>query len=491
MLRTEDPLSNLRQAAALLRSGQTGAARELCEAVLKSQPKLYGALNLLGVILMRAGEPKRALVLFAKAIAVDPASSAAFCNRGVALQELGDLEGALASLDQAIAINAGDAEAHHNRGNVLRALWRLEESLASYERAIAASSGHVEAHTNRGVALAQLGRHEEALRSFDRALALRPDYPPAHWNRGNVALLLGDFARGWEDFEWRWRLGPGGGLHPRYADRLWSGREPLMGKRILLYAEQGLGDTIQFCRYVPQVAGLGAEVFLEAQKPLANLLGALPGVSRLIGAGEEPPAFDYQCPLMSLAHAFGTGLETIPSSAAYLRSDPELKRRWRERLGPAAKPRVGLAWSGRATHPNDHNRSLALEPWLSCLPDGFEYVSLQKEVRESDRRLLQRGSAIRQFTRELDDFAETAALCDCLDVVITVDTSIAHLAGALGKRAWILLPFNPDWRWMLDRRDSPWYPSATLYRQRSMDDWPAVLDQVRSDLMAGPSLTPA
>jgi hypothetical protein len=264
----------------------------------------------------------------------------------------------------------------------------------------------------------------------------------------------------------------------------WLGAEPLQGKTILIYGEQGLGDFIQFCRYVKLVAGLGANVILEVPEALTGLMEGLDGISQLVIKGEELPFFDYQCPLLSLPLAFKTKLDTIPNSSGYINLDNHLNKvmEWKARLGSKLNPRVGLVWSGNQHHKNDHNRSLLLADILPFLPGQFEYISLQKEIREVDKLTLDSNPHILSFTGYLNDFVDTAALIDNLDLVISVDTSVAHLSGALGKRALVLLPNVPDWRWLLDVDDSPWYPSMKLFRQPAIGDWSSVLDKVKLDL---------
>jgi hypothetical protein len=256
----------------------------------------------------------------------------------------------------------------------------------------------------------------------------------------------------------------------------------LSGRKILLYAEQGYGDTLQFCRYVPQIAALGAAVILEVQPPLVALLADLEGVAQIVAAGKPLPDFDYRCALMSLPHALQTTLETIPRTTPYLQSDVGRAKEWRSVLGERLGPRIGLAWSGSPIHDNDHNRSMALAPLLAALPAQFQYVSLQKDVRANDREALESSSNLENVARELHDFSDTAALCESLDLVISVDTSVVHLCGALGKPCWLMLPYHPDWRWLLERDDSPWYPSVRLYRQRWRGDWSGVLARVGADL---------
>jgi len=260
---------------------------------------------------------------------------------------------------------------------------------------------------------------------------------------------------------------------------LWDGSQDLASKTILLYSEQGLGDTIQFCRYAKQVADLGASVILEVQQPLVRLLTGLDGVSQLIERGDPIPSIDLQCPLMSLPLAFDTQLQSIPAGNTYLRSDADLKERWRKRLGDDTGLRVGVVWSGRASHADDHNRSARLSDILSLHAPGIQLISLQNELRAEDVQTLRRTPQMLHFGAELTDMAETAALCDLMDVVVSVDTSVAHLAGALGKPLLVMLPFVPDWRWLLRRLDSPWYPTARLFRQEQKSHWPQMLAQIR------------
>jgi hypothetical protein len=296
-------------------------------------------------------------------------------------------------------------------------------------------------------------------------------------------LLLGEFHKGWNEFEWRWRWGDFPSQKRNFTQPLWVGKESLAGKTILLHSEQGLGDAIQFSRYARMVSALGARVILEAGKPLLSLFSTLSGVSQLVERGSPLPSFDFHCPLLSLPLAFKTQMDSIPSSTPYLLSDPERVSRWQSRLGAKYKPRVGLVWRGNPTHKNDRNRSILLSQLIKHLPDHCLYVSLQKEVRDTDKDVLGYRNDIFQYGSELNDFSDTAAVCELMDIVISVDTSVAHLAGALGKEVWILLPYVPDWRWLLDRNDSPWYPTAKLYRQEVIGDWNGVLEKVKSDLM--------
>ena len=296
-------------------------------------------------------------------------------------------------------------------------------------------------------------------------------------------LLSGNFKNGWEDYEWRWKseeISKTVGAR-NFSQPLWLGAESLKDKTILLYAEQGLGDTIQFCRYAQLVEERGAKVILEVQRPLVNLLKDLKGPSQIIAKGDTPTNFDYQCPLLSLPLAFKTELHTIPPTQSI--STPQEKiSEWQAKLGEKSKPRIGIVWSGSTEHKNDHNRSLTLSNLMPHLSPYVEYICLQKELRSIDKELLSKHPQIKYFGDTLEDFTDTAALCELMDVVISVDTSVAHLASTLGKPTWVLLPYSPDWRWLLDRNDSPWYPSVKLYRQEKIHDWHGVLEKVKSDL---------
>jgi tetratricopeptide (TPR) repeat protein len=466
--------------------GQLEAALVSYDRAIALQPENAEAYCNRGAVLREQGQAAAALASCDRAIALRPSLAEAYSNRGNTLCDLGQPEVALANYDQAIALQPQCADAHVNRGNLLQQQGQLAAALASYDRAIDLRPGLAEAWSNRGNVLRQQGELSAALASYDRAIALRPHYPEAYASRGIVRLLRGDFAAGWADYEWRWKTRTHL-LNERLpcASPPWLGREPLRGRTILLHSEQGLGDTLQFCRYAGAVAELGAHVILQVQPALLSLLETLEGPQRVIPRGTQPQ-FDFHCPLLSLPLAFQTRLDTIPSRASYLCADADKVRRWRARLGQGAPARIGLAWSGGARLAEDGARSVALARLLPHLPAEFHYVSLQKEVRPRDREAMQTASRLLNFTdasRQLEDFTDTAALCRCLDLVISVDTSVAHLSAALGIPTWILLPLVPDWRWLLNRDDSPWYPSVRLYRQVSAADWQQVFERVGTDLL--------
>lgn len=430
-----------------------------------------------GNALKKLDRNTEALAAFDRTLALRPNYPEAHNNRGLVLQELKRPADALNAYDGAIVLQPGSPAAHNNRGVALRELKRPAEALEAFDRAIAFQPGFAEAHNNRGTALQELRRLEEALASYERAVTLQPGYAAAQMNKAQFKLLTGDFSGGWELFEWRWK-GPMRDHARNFAQPLWLGNEPLDGRVLLVYSEQGFGDAIQFCRYVPLAEKRGAKVVIEAPQALIPLLSTLNGNFAAVGWGKHLPAFDLQCPLQSLPLAFKTTVESIPAQDAYLFADPLKQAAWRQKLGLKTAPHIGLAWSGRPSHKNDHNRSIPLETLLPLTALPYEFHSLQREYRDSDQAYLREPTRIRDHQGELVDFSDTAALVSEMDLIVSVDTSVAHLAGALGKCVWILLPFMPDYRWLLDRPNSPWYPTATLLRQPEYNDWPSVVAEV-------------
>jgi len=459
------------------------AARLSYDRAIDIAPHHAGAHAGRGLVLKDLGHLAEALSSYDRAIAAKPNHAQAHCNRGNVLKELRRCQDALASYDEAIRLKDDFAEAHFNRGVLLHDLGDFNEALASYDRALAIRPDYAEAHSNRGNALKELQRLPEAIASYGRAIGLRSDYAEAYFNRAIAHLIAGQFEPGWTDYEWRWKNTAGTVINERreFAQPLWRGTESLAGKSILLHGEQGLGDTLQFCRYARLVANRGARVILEVKAPLVPLLADLAGVSQVHTKGKLLPHVDYQCPLLSLPLAFGTRLDNIPFADGYVCADPRRIADWRTRLAGTSTPRIGLVWSGNPKQRSDAMRSIPLSLMLSSLPSTFQYICLQTEVRECDRRTLRENPDVLDFGSALT-FENAAALCDCLDLLISVDTSLAHLGGALGKKTWILLPFNPDWRWLLDRPDSPWYRSLTLFRQTTRGDWHEVFTRVNEDL---------
>ncbi len=450
------------------------------------QPDYAEAYCNRGLVLNALEQWQAAVASQDQAIGLRADYAEAYSNRGVALQALRQLPAAIASFDQAIAAKPDYAKAYSNRGMAQHESQQLEAAIASYDQAIAIQPDYAEAYSHRGLALHALGQLDAAVASYDQAIALRPDYGQALFNKSLSLLLAGDLAAGWPLYEWRWEDEKSKARKRHFAQPLWLGHSSLQGKTLLLHSEQGFGDTIQFCRYAAVVAAFGARVVLEVPKPLMPLMAHLDGVATLVESGTALPAFDLHCPLLSLPLACQTRLDNVPGVLPYLQADATRLQQWADRLGPASKPRIGIVWSGSAAHSNDANRSIPLAKWLPQLPDTVEVVSLQKELRASDQDTLAQHSQVRHFGDDLQDFGDTAALCALMDAVVCVDTSVAHLSAALGKPTWVLLPLVPDWRWLMQRDDSPWYASMTLYRQTTRGGWDAVLSRVASDLQQLP-----
>ena len=444
-------------------------------------PKFADAYNNRGIARSKLQNFEAAVDSFEQAIAVRTEFPEAYFNLGNALQNMGKLDDALRAYTQAITMKPDYFDALMNSGNVLMKLSRLGEAAISYQKSIQLQPVNFEAYLNLGVALHETKRIEDAIASYDRAINIQPDYAEAYWNKSLALLLSGDLLQGFALHEWRWKRNSFSSPRRDFHQALWLGVEPLQGKTLLLHAEQGLGDTLQFARYLKLLAPLGAKLILEVPHSLAGIVASIQADLHIVIQGNALPSFDLHCPMMSLPLAFMTDLANIPFADGYIFSDMAKSKLWELRLGPKTKPRVGLVWSGNPSHKNDGNRSLALSDLIRYLPHGFDYVSLQKELCHQETLSFD-GRTVRHFGPELVNFSDTAALCDLMDLVITVDTSVAHLAGALGKQTWVLLPYVPDWRWLLDRTDSPWYASITLYRQNEDRHWPPVVKKIAIDL---------
>lgn len=513
-----DALARYNRGMLMIGMGQKDAALESFNRAIACNADFFPAHFARAALLQERKQWAASLASYDRAIALNAGDAAAYYNRGTVLKELERWADALASYARAIALNGEFALAHAARAEALQQLNRLPEALHSYDRAIEIQPDEATNYDGRGVLLHKMGRFDAARASYNQAIATNPNYPQAYFNRGAVleklrdfegalasynlaiakkpgfadfyfnlaltSLKVGDFITGWTHYEWRWRTKNGPILMKQreFTQPLWLGGDDIAGRTILLYGEQGLGDSLQFCRYCAMVAGLGARVILEVPGPLASLCATLGGVTQVIRYGEPLPDFDVQCPLMSLPLAFRTRLETIPSAPRYISSDALKVAAWQERLGAKTKPRIGLTWSGSQAARMHSERCYPLSKLVPYLPDNFQYFCLQTEITEADRKTLMENAAIRQFDGELRDFSDTAALCECLDLVVSMDTSVVHLNGALGKRTWVLLPFDGDWRWLIDREDSPWYPTVRLFRQKSRGDWNDVFERIAAEL---------
>ena len=464
------------------RRGRLDAALALTQAALKSDLSRADGFASLGLIFHALRDFQRALASYDEGLRLAPDDAELLNRRGVVLLELGRAREALESFDRVLLHTPNRLDALGNRGNALLKLNRVADALAAYDRALECAPRNVQLLTNRAAALRRLDRPDEAARSASRALLIKPDFAQARFVESVARLTLGDFAAGWRGYKSRWQVGWLASQRRSFAAPLWLGKELLDGKTILLHAEQGLGDTIQFARYATFLASRGARVILEVQRPLVRLLSRLQGVAAVIAREEALPHYDFHCPLLSLPLACGTTLETIPADHAYIAPADAAISFWRTRL-PQRRFRVGLVWSGERSHDNDLDRSMrlaTLEPLLD-LPD-VAFVSLQHEVRETILPFLQSRSDVCEIGRQFKDFADTAAAIALLDAVIAVDTAVAHLAGAMGTPLFLLLPFAADFRWLRERADSPWYPSARLFRQPQFGDWDSVVKVLRQEL---------
>ena len=512
------------------RAGRLAEAADLYRNVLAQRPRQADALHLLGLVEHAAGRHCEALVLIERAIdasgriaafhvahasvlsalgrcdeataavdralTLDPANAEALNTLGNLRLAAGDAAAAEASYRRALASRPGYAVALSNLGSALRTLDRPAEAEAALREAAALRPGYASALANLGLVLQEQGRLTDALAAYDAALAAEPGHAAAHGNRAMLLLLLGRLREGFAEYEWRWRM-PGFATAPRdFGCPAWTG-DRLDGGTLLIHAEQGLGSAIQFVRYAALAAERCGRVVLECQAPLLRLFrqslaGPEGPVAEVVRKGDPLPPCDRHAPLMSLPHLLGTSLASIPAEIPYLAANAADRTRWRERLAAMPAPRVGLVWSGNPRHENDRNRSLpaaALAPLVAGTAASF--LSLQVPARAEDLAALPPGRVV-NLAPDLRDFADTAAAVSALDLVISVDTAAAHLAGALGRPAWLLLPHIAEWRWLVGRNDSPWYPSLRLFRQRAAADWAELIDRVGAALTArsGAEATP-
>jgi Flp pilus assembly protein TadD len=438
-------------------------------------------LTTLGTVLLNLGRRDDAVRVFDKAVQLKPDDAALWSNLAHALIEVGQVSDALLCLARAHQLDPQNPKIRNDLGHGFMLLNRHEEALSWFDRALEIGPHSVETLNNKAFSLTRLHRFDEALAVYARSKAASPDNAATDFNVALLQMLTGSFNAGWLGREARFRL-PSPTPYPDFREPRWFGDQDVAGKTILLYADEGLGDSIQFVRYVPMVAARGARVVLAVEEVLHSLLDSLPGVAECVAKHAAPPAFDLHCPISSLPLVFNTTLETIPAAASYLPQPAQDRvRKWEDRLGPHDRLRVGLVWSGNPRHINDRDRSIRLRQLLPVLEVGATFLSLQKDPRPDDKVTLA-GTRIIDWTRELTDFAETSALISCLDLVISVDTSVAHLAAAQGCPTWILLPYTPDYRWLLNRDDSPWYPSVHLFRQNESRDSGEVVARLRTAL---------
>jgi tetratricopeptide (TPR) repeat protein len=447
-------------------------AADYFDRAIDALPDTVSRLHDAGLSNQSAGRHERSVQLFEQVLALAPRNLMSMHAAALSLTALGKNERALEMFQRACLLEPASWQIRYNMGRALGLLGRFDEEIAAYKHAIELKPDAVDAYVNLGVALRDLHRFDEALKVFKKAIQIDPNHAGARTNRAQLNLLLGEFEHGWREYEWRWR---DGGQQHDFGDSVWSGDVPLTGKTLLLHAEQGMGDTLQFVRYIDLLTGRGARLVLRVQDALLPLLKTYPGVDTVIGASADVPPFDYHCALLSLPHALKTRA-AIPGTVPYLFAHAARSATF-EPLLDKRHPRIGVAWSGSSTHVNDRNRSMRLADLSPLFNLDATFVSLQKEVREEDRVALAQFPLL-DVSLQLDSFADTAALIAQLDLVICVDTAVAHLAGALGKPVWLMLAWTPDWRWGMERTDSAWYPRARLFRQTARGDWTNVVADV-------------
>ena len=509
------------EATRLLTRGELPAAQALFEALLERHPEHFDCLRRLAWIAVQQSHFSDAVTLCCRALEIKPSSAEVYIDMGSAMLGLGQAQAAVECLDAALGIDGHSAQAHNNRGLALKALGRTGEAMASYRQALVLDASsrdawinlgvvqrqldqhaaalesyaqaivlqpdYAKAYVNRGIVLHDLGRLDEAIPAFDQALALQPAMAEAAWNKSLALLTLGDYGAAWQLYEWRW---VNHSATPPLADAAtptWDGIAPLAGKRILVLGEQGLGDCIQFARYLPLLANQGAHVVFAVYDALASLMQTLRGVTEIVPHAGPHPQADYRVLLMSLPLLFKTTLATIPAPAQYLHVPPAALQPWATRLGRNSRMRVGLVWRGSPSHQNDRKRSIPLDQLVARLPagsdTGVDYVSLQYQPSAAEQTVLAQHGVL-HWAEAVADFSDTAALCAQLDLLISVDTSVAHLSGALGIPCWVLVTHSADWRWLLGRSDCVWYPATRVYRQEQAGDWDSVLQKVAQDLRA-------
>lgn len=439
------------------------------------------------------GDYENALLHYDQALSAQPQDFQALSNKGAALQKLRRFDEALSSYDAAIALTKKHAAIFNNRGVTLQELHRLGDAINDFDAAVALEPRYADAYVNRGFVHHLRRDFDLAIQDYKTAIEIAPNFSAAHFNLSLSQLAVGDYANGWRNHEWRWQAVPDtpARVFPDHQP-LWVGQD-IAGKTVFLYAEQGLGDTLQFCRYVELVHQRGAQIILEVPQELRVLFAQMKGVDRLITYGEEIGAFDFQCPLMSLPLVFGTELGTIPCSSSYLCADADKSMYWKQRLSVYSRLKVGIVWSGgfRLDQPKlwgvNNRRNLAIDHLKQFESINADFFSLQKgEGAEAELAVFSEqtlsGPMLHNFVNEFKDFSDTAAFIDNLDLVISVDTSTAHLAAALGKPVWILNRFDACWRWLKNRSDSPWYESVRLYRQSEDGNWQSLMREVAADL---------
>jgi len=496
-------------------AGDLNQASNVCKKILRVQPRNIIVLHFLGGICYQLGDYDSSIDYLKKVLQIDPSHADAYHNLGIALQAKGQLHEAISFFRKAANFHPSFAQAYYSLANALKKTGQTDEAISCYRKVLQIVPDFVDAYNslgnlmkkqgmveeaincyqkalqinpvnpgilnNLGNVLYEAGCFDKALITYQNALELDPDYPYSHFHISRVLLLSGNYKQGWKEYEWRWKTKDY--FERDFSQPLWDGSD-ISGSTILLYTEQGLGDAIQFIRYVPLVVQLGATIIVECQKELVSLFRNVKGIKQVISMGEQSPPFDMHCPLLSLPLEFNTTIETIPAEIPYIKVNTAFLQKWKDKLSDDnSKLKVGLVWAGSPTFKRSHLKKCPLEMFSPLAHnEDITFYSLQKGKAAEQAKTPPDRMNLVDYTDEIDDFSDTAALIMNLDLVISVDTAVAHLSGALGKPVWTLIPFAPDWRWMLNREDSPWYPTMRLIRQPSPGDWESVINSVLKKL---------
>jgi Tfp pilus assembly protein PilF len=469
----------------LLQAGKLAQAEQVYRELIRQNASVTEAWYLLGAIAQLQGKPADSLSFYQRALRLAPNHVEARNNLGVALQAIGRIEQAEACFRESIRQRPGFADAYSNLGNVLQDRGMIDEAIDCYHQAIQLKPDYLDAHNNLGNAFRAKRQSAEALKWYEEALRKSPNHSQVRVSRALLWLQLGQFKQGFAEYEWRLQCKEY--AIPAFSQPMWDG-SPLDGRAILIYGDHGMGDTLQFIRYAPQVKARGGRVIATVREPLARIIASCPGVESVIPEGAPLPEYAVYIPAMSLPRVFGTTLESIPAQVPYLTADPALIERWGEQIGRDARFRIGIAWQGNPSYARDRQRSFPLtlfEPIARL--DGVRLYSLQKDSGTEQIAAASSRFAVTDLGSRLTDFMDTAAVMMNLDLVISPDTSIVHLAGALGVPVWVALPFESDWRWLLDRDDSPWYPTMRLFRQTRAGDWGDVFRRITEALAGRPN----
>ncbi|MHA7841228.1 MAG: tetratricopeptide repeat protein [Gammaproteobacteria bacterium] len=475
------PMSSLLQTAAALRkAGKFDLAKNIYQKILQAESNNFSAINALAVLHAQANEPEKAETLFQHAIQLRPTNADLFFNLGCLYHSLKQWDKAIETYETGLQLNESHAGSHNNLGNIYKEQEDFERARTHYKKAIEADANHVNSYIGLAAIHFNLGEIKEAEATFRKATTIAPDYPRSHTQLGMMLLLQGQMEEGWREYDWRYKQME---MHRKITQPLWEGK-PFRQQTLLITAEQGIGDAIHFIRYLPQVNALGGKVIVECQPSLKALWMAQPYIDTVITMGQPLPEFDIYCPLMRLARIFNTTLDTIPGEVPYIVTPEKLVSQWSKKMGDKdVLFRVGIVWAGNPHYVDDKYRSCTLENFVPLMSvEGVEFFSLQKgsQTAENKQWLLEHG--ITDLEEELKDFAHTAAVIEQLDLVIAVDTAVAHLAGALNKPLWVLLPYASDWRWLQEDKTTAWYPSAQLFRQPHWKDWDGLFKMVTKSL---------